>query len=81
MMLSIHSECLIYDLRMWLSAVQKHNETLCPGQPSLFHVEHSIFDMIVRIEDAASFIRSLEALGSEAEARLGEDSGNPDLRA
>lgn len=79
-MLSIHASCLLYDLRYVLSAVRDHNreQTLCLDR-RLFHVERKLAEMIGSIEDAATFIQELsQALGAEAEARLGSDDSEPD---
>lgn len=72
-MVSIHADCLLFDLRLMLSAVRQHNERLC-SSPDLVQVQRLLEQRIEEIEDAASFIRALQAIGSEAQARLGEES-------
>lgn len=72
-MVSIHADCLLFDLRLMLSAVRNHNEQLCQS-PELRHVQRLLEQRIEEIEDAASFIRALTAIGAEAQARLGEES-------
>lgn len=74
-MLSIHSECLLYDLRSVLSAVRDHNTTLCV-HPELVSAERRLTLMIERIEDAASFIQALEAIVAASEGGLGSDGGS-----
>lgn len=77
-MVSIHAECLLYDLRMWLSAVRDHNERLCQS-PEMFHVERGLAAMIEKVEDAQAFIQALEELGSQAEARMGSGQRRDDV--
>lgn len=67
-MISIHSECLLYDLRCVLSAVRQHNSQLCSSD--LEGAERLLSNLIEVIEDATTFIQALQA-AAEAQAGLG----------
>lgn len=71
MMISIHSECLLYDLRSVLSAVRHHNDFLYTT-PELRRAQSTVENLVEKIENAEAFIQELQkALLPQEEAGLG----------